>query len=216
MAEDTPQINPTFDAYKTPFSMYFDEGSMKSPFSSLYSGMGTFPSIFPISTEGPSGSSVTNTTQDSSKTSSNMIEALNSVNKFYSEGMKGMYEGIPAKGNEDIRLKLSAITGRPYRTVNVSARDASGMPKERTELDLAGKPYQTRGGIEERKLSEQPSRVGWQGKHSWEAGSEDEKAMRGAIERAAAVKKYGYVLGSQPGQPPAYPMAYNKAFKTEA
>lgn len=162
--------------------MYFDEGSMKSPFSSLYSGMGTFPSIFPISTEGPSGSSVTttkgssgssvtNTTQDASKTSSNMLEALSAVNKFYSEGMKGMYKGVPFPGSEDVKLRFNAY-GKPYTTVDITPKDKNGQPFKSE-------------GIPDR-IEDQKVRVGWKGPHSWEAGSEDEKAMRGAIERAAA------------------------------
>ena len=142
---------PVLDQYKSPFGQYMEGSEFMSPTNAMASGIGSQPSIFGFSSESPMAGDVTNTTQDASKTSGNLMQALESVNKFYKEGMKGMYEGIPAKGSEDIRLKLSAY-GRPYTTVNVSARDASGQYKERTEYDATGKPFKTRGGIEEGML----------------------------------------------------------------
>jgi hypothetical protein len=102
------------------------------------------PESVGISSEGPIGNeSAQNTAQAGKEKSNHLMEALKSV--------QSMYEptgGIPLAGSEDIRVKRD-VYGRPYTTVNVSARDSSGQFKERTEYDLSGKPVTTRGDISE-------------------------------------------------------------------
>lgn len=145
---------PAMQAYQSPFGQYYQEGMFASPTQALQTGMGTSPSIFPISTEGAITGDVTNTTQDAAKSSSNIMSAIEAVNKFYTEGMKGMYDGIKAKGSPEASMRFA--WGRPYVTQSVSARDPSGQFKERTEFDLSGRPITTRGGIEEGMIGRQP------------------------------------------------------------
>lgn len=104
------------------------------------------------SSEGPSGQSSStplgngsaqNTAQRGEDESDYMQEALKSVMNMYQGN-----EGVPIKGSSNIRVR-SDVYGRPYTTVNVSARDDQGRFKESTEFDLAGRPVKTRGAIEE-------------------------------------------------------------------
>jgi hypothetical protein len=119
--QNLPQFNiPTIEAYSKPFMKFMNNGMFKSPTSAFQTGMEATPSIFGMSAVGAGPQqdgvgSVTNTTQDASKTSGNIIEALDAVNKFYKEGMKGAYEGLPVIGDRDVKRKIGA-GGQIYYT----------------------------------------------------------------------------------------------------
>jgi len=141
------------DQYKSPFGEFTDKGEFMSPTSALSSGMESQPSIFGFSAEGPKTGDVTNTTQDASKTSGNLMSALDAVNKFYKEGMKGMYEGIAIPGDENIRMH-TGLQGQRYftlRTTPTSSTDIYGrtttgkdMPKETISFGIPrDEPQQT-------------------------------------------------------------------------
>lgn len=115
------------------------------PSSSLSSSMG-IPQGVGMSGESstPIGNgSAQNSAQSAMKQKSNLALAF--------EGVQSLYDpmgGVPIKGSEDVRVKADAY-GRPYTVVNVSAREADGQYKERTEFDLSGNPVKTRGNIME-------------------------------------------------------------------
>jgi hypothetical protein len=203
MADDLPQFNlPTMQAYNMPFSQFLEDGMFKSPTSALQSGMDSKPSIFGFSSEnaGPQDDgtgSVTNTTQDASKTSGNLMQALEAVNKFYKEGMKGMYEGIPVPGDENIRMH-TGLQGQRYftlRTTPTSSTDIYGrtttgkdMPKETISFGIP------RGEGD-------PSLVGKDtGPKSWESGGNvvREGAMARQAQAIAGQKEQQAGMGYDP------------------